>query len=113
MSCQHFFDTLHVYMLVLITFSLTTRMGMKWSLAIMPYGEEWRKVRRRFHQYFNTNVVSSYIPIHEAQSRDFLKRLHQTPVDFLAHIRQYVQCRILVPDRVWVVPGPGRSGTYS
>lgn len=66
-------------------------MGMKWSLAIMPYGEEWRKVRRGFHQYFNSNVASSYIPVHEAQSRDFLWRLVQTPDDFLAHIRQYVQ----------------------
>lgn len=67
---------------------------MAWSLAIMPYGEEWRKVRRGFHQYFHSGVASTYIPVHEAQSRDFLKRLHQTPEDFLAHIRQYVFYRL-------------------
>lgn len=65
---------------------------MDWSLAIMPYGEEWRKVRRGFHQYFNSNVAPNYHTVHEEQSHDFLKRLRQTPEDFLDHIRQYVLC---------------------
>lgn len=70
-------------------------MGMDWSLAIMPYGEEWRKVRRGFHQYFNSNVAPNYHTVHEEQSHDFLKRLRQTPEDFLDHIRHAFAATIM------------------
>ncbi|KAI0074482.1 cytochrome P450 [Panus rudis PR-1116 ss-1] len=62
-------------------------MGMDWSLAIMPYGEDWKRVRRGFHQYFNMNVAPDYHRVHLEQSHDFLKRLRESPEKFLDHIR--------------------------
>ena len=63
---------------------------MKWdsNISLMPYGVWWRRHRRSFHQYFNISAVSKYLPIQRREVRAFLRRLLDTPDDFLHHIEQ-------------------------
>ena len=63
---------------------------MKWdaSIGFLPYGAWWRRHRRSFHQYFNISVVSKYLPIQRREVHAFLRRLLDTPDDFLHHIEQ-------------------------
>ena len=63
---------------------------MKWdfNIAILPYGVSWRRHSRSFHQFFNNNVVSKYQPIQSREVHAFLRRLLDTPDNFLHHIRQ-------------------------
>ncbi|KAH8104105.1 cytochrome P450 [Cristinia sonorae] len=62
-------------------------MGMGWSLAIMEYGEEWRRVRKAFHQHFNANEADQYHDIHVYCAHSFLRRILRTPEDLFTHTR--------------------------
>ena len=68
----------------------TNRGRMNWSMsmALMPYGPWWRRHRRLFHEYFHPNAVTKYQPIQRQEVQAFLRRLLDTPDDFLHHIRQ-------------------------
>ena len=63
---------------------------MKWDFAVLflTYGAEWRKHRKLFHEYFQPNVVSEYLPIQKREVHAFLRRLLVTPEDLFHHIRQ-------------------------
>jgi hypothetical protein len=64
------------------------RMEWDFSIGLLPYGVWWRRHRRSFHQYFNINAVSKYQPIQRQEVHAFLRRLLDTPDNFLHHIRQ-------------------------
>ena len=64
------------------------RMGWDFNFGLLPYGVSWRRHRRSFHQHFNINAVSKYLPIQRREVHTFLRRLLDTPDDFLHHIRQ-------------------------
>jgi cytochrome P450 len=64
------------------------RMGWDFNLGFLPYGVLWRRYRRSFHQYFNIHAVSTYLPIQRREVHAFLRRLLDTPEDFLHHIQQ-------------------------
>ena len=66
------------------------RFRMKWdfNVAILPYGVWWRRHRRSFHQFFNINAVPKYQPIQRRGVHAFLRRLLDTPDNFLLHIKQ-------------------------
>ena len=64
------------------------RAKMTFDFAILPYGERWRRRRRSFHQQFNNNVVSNYLPVQRREVHAFLRRLLETPDNFLHHVRQ-------------------------
>ena len=66
----------------------TFRMKWDFTFALLPYGMWWRRQRRSFHQFFNINVVSKYIPIQRREVHAYLRRLLDTPENFLHHIRQ-------------------------
>ena len=63
---------------------------MKWdfNLGFLPYGLWWRKHRRSFHDFFNVNALSKYQPIQRREVHAFLRRLLDTPDNFLHHVRQ-------------------------
>ena len=68
-----------------------TRFRMKWdfSIGLLPYGMWWRRHRRSFHQFFNINTVSKYLPtIQRREVHASLRRLLDTPDNFLHRIRQ-------------------------
>jgi cytochrome P450 len=62
-------------------------MGWGWSFGMMSYGDQWKKHRKVFHQYFNQNAVEKYHHIQIRESRVLLKHLIENPDDFLHHIR--------------------------
>jgi cytochrome P450 len=63
---------------------------MKWDFAtpFLAYNVLWRKHRKLFHEYFQPNIVSNYLPIQRREVHTFLRRLLVTPDNFLHHIRQ-------------------------
>ena len=63
---------------------------MKWdfSIGLQPYGIWWRRHRKAFHQYFTIDAVSKYQPIQRREVHAFLRRLLDTPDNFLHHVRQ-------------------------
>jgi hypothetical protein len=64
-------------------------MKMDFNIAILPYGVWWRRHRRSFDQHFDvTNAVSKYLSIQRREVHAFLRRLLDTPDNFLHHIQQ-------------------------
>ncbi|KIP04386.1 hypothetical protein PHLGIDRAFT_25626 [Phlebiopsis gigantea 11061_1 CR5-6] len=61
--------------------------GWGWNLAFMEYGDKWRDHRRMFHQYFQPSVVPNYRPKIALETRKFIGRLHNSPEDWLRHVR--------------------------
>jgi len=65
------------------------RMGWKWALAIIPYGDAWRDRRQMFMQYFHPGNTD-----HKATEMEFLRKmlpqLLKDPEGFLSITRQYV-----------------------
>ena len=68
--------------------SVCCRMGLGFATGIMPYGMRWRKHRRIFHENFRINAVYKYQPIQRREIHAFLRRLLDTPDNFLHRIRQ-------------------------
>ena len=64
------------------------RMGWDFNFGLVSYGMWWRRHRKSFHQHLNINVVSKYQPIQKREVHAFLRRLLDTPDNFLHHIRQ-------------------------
>ena len=82
-----------LYISEFLHFKLSEKKGcfrMKWdyNLAVQSYGVWWRRHRKLFHQYFNINAVSKYQPIQEQEVPAFLRRLLDTPDNFLHHIQR-------------------------
>ena len=64
------------------------RMRWDFDFAFLPYGVQWRKYRKLFHEYFNIKTVHKYQPIQRRGVHVFLRQLLVTPDNFLHHIRQ-------------------------
>ncbi|KAI9061840.1 cytochrome P450 [Trametes sanguinea] len=47
----------------------------RWPFSIKRYGDDWRRCRRLFWQYFNPNAVASYHSIQQQHAQDFVRRL--------------------------------------
>jgi hypothetical protein len=63
---------------------------MKWdfNFGLLPYGLWWRRHRRSFHNFFDIKAVSKYETIQRREVHAFLRRLLDTPDNFLHHVRQ-------------------------
>jgi cytochrome P450 len=57
----------------------------------MKYAEPWKEHRKMFQQHFHPLNTESYQPKEQEYVHKLLKRLHESPDNFLGHIRQYVQ----------------------
>jgi cytochrome P450 len=57
-------------------------------MALQRYGSWWRRHRKAFHQHFNGQVVAKYHPHQLNEAHAFLRRLLDTPENFLHHVRQ-------------------------
>ena len=60
-------------------------MGLDWLAAIMPYGNDWRDMRRAYHMNFG---VVEHRSTETKYARALLRDLLATPADFLPHCRQ-------------------------
>ena len=56
----------------------------------MPYGTKWRQHRRPFHQLVNSSALPKFYPIFNEEIVVLLRKLHESPEDFLEHIQLYV-----------------------
>lgn len=63
-------------------------MNWDYNMALLPYGQWWRRHRRAFNEHFHQSVVWKYQPIQLREVRALLHRLLTTPDDFMHHIRQ-------------------------
>jgi len=71
-----------------ITSSL--RVGWKWVMSLLPYGDAWRESRRMFTQYFHPANTEVYKATQVEFLYKMLPRLLKDPDNFLSIARQYV-----------------------
>uniref|UniRef100_A0A8H8CHB6 O-methylsterigmatocystin oxidoreductase n=1 Tax=Psilocybe cubensis TaxID=181762 RepID=A0A8H8CHB6_PSICU len=62
-------------------------MNWGYSMAFIPYGQWWRRHRKAFNEHFHRNMVHMYNPIQIREVRGFLRRLQQSPENFMHHVR--------------------------
>ena len=65
-----------------------------WSIINVPYGNQWRRGRRLFHEFLNVKAVTNYDDYQRKHARRFLSRLAETPDDFLHHAQLCVSLRM-------------------
>ncbi|KAI0705578.1 CyP450 monooxygenase [Earliella scabrosa] len=61
--------------------------GLEWVLTLLHYGPWWRRHRRIFHQFFNTNAIVDYRPSQRREAHLLVLRLIKDPASFVHHIR--------------------------
>ncbi|KAI0651028.1 cytochrome P450 [Trametes meyenii] len=74
---------------------LNELVGCDWHFVFMGYGDSWRERRRVFHQYFHPNAATHYRPREIKVARELLRRLLETPDDFMIHLRHMAGSLIL------------------
>ncbi|KAF8592280.1 cytochrome P450 [Ramaria rubella] len=62
-------------------------MGFNWNFVLLRYGDKWRRHRRTFHQKFHPTAATAYYPIQTKHAHDLVRRFHESPEDFLQHLR--------------------------
>ncbi|OCH91450.1 cytochrome P450 [Obba rivulosa] len=66
---------------------MTSLTGWTWVFAVAKYGEEWRRKRRDFYQYFNQTAVRQFEPQIRDAAQSLLRRLYHEPKGFADHIQ--------------------------
>jgi len=67
----------------------------QWNWGLMRYGERWRRHRKMFYQKFQPSAVPAYYPIQTKQSRTLLRRLYDSPGDFITHFRHFAGATVM------------------
>ncbi|KAF8512711.1 cytochrome P450 [Gautieria morchelliformis] len=62
-------------------------MGWDWLMVFMHYGNLWRRYRKAVHQNLHPNAAAEYQPIQLKHTRVLLRRLYETPNQFVEHLR--------------------------
>jgi len=62
-------------------------MGMRPGITLKKYGDEWKRVRRVFHQNFGTSKVVEFRSIEERQVRFILSGLLKSPENFFENLK--------------------------
>ncbi|KAF8490208.1 cytochrome P450 [Gautieria morchelliformis] len=62
-------------------------MGFSWALSFIPYGAAWRRNRALMHKKFHPAAAAKYRPIQAKHTRRLLRRLCESPDNFVDHIR--------------------------
>ncbi|KAH9483138.1 Cytochrome P450 monooxygenase COX2 [Psilocybe cubensis] len=70
-------------------------MDWDYNMAMLPYGQWWRRHRRAFTEHFHHNIVWKYQPTQLRETRAFLHRLLTTPENFMHHIRHTFAATIM------------------
>ncbi|KAF4581747.1 hypothetical protein EYR40_002763 [Pleurotus pulmonarius] len=71
-------------------------MGWKYIFSLQPYGQRWRDSRRMFWQEFHPeHGRAHHRPIQIRCSRDLIRRLYESPLDFQAHVRHAIGAGII------------------
>ncbi|KAF9002580.1 cytochrome P450 [Cyathus striatus] len=70
-------------------------MNWTFNVGLLPYGDWWRVHRRTFHEHFRQNAVGRYQPIQQREALAMLRRLLDTPDNFLHHVRHTFAATIM------------------
>lgn len=63
--------------------------GWKNTLALLPYGDRFRRYRRLFHNLIGSQMsMKQYLPVEEHETRRFLRRVLTKPDDLSTHVRR-------------------------
>ncbi|KAJ7101281.1 cytochrome P450 [Mycena belliarum] len=63
--------------------------GWDFNVALMRYGDQWRTHRRLFNQRFIPKAAEKYRPQQVLATHRLLRRLQQTPDDFVDHFKHW------------------------
>lgn len=87
-------------------FTSFERMGWSINVAVMPYGEEWRKRRKVCQKHFNAKAAQSYELLQTMKVRQLLQGLLDTPEQFEAHNKMCVCALTFSHSRLigWIPP---------
>ncbi|CCM06194.1 uncharacterized protein FIBRA_08437 [Fibroporia radiculosa] len=77
--------------------------GMGQSLALQPYGEEWRRQRKLANQEYNQTAVLRYSHVQEAQARTFVQRFLKNPTSLQSELSLGMAAVILEANFGYVV----------
>ncbi|KAH6915204.1 cytochrome P450 [Coprinopsis sp. MPI-PUGE-AT-0042] len=70
--------------------------GWKNTLALLPYGDRFRRYRKLFHQLIGSSyAMSRFWPIEEDEMRRFLRRVIARPDNLSSHIRRSIGTIVL------------------
>ena len=81
-------DMLLLLLAICITDLRFLSIGFSFAFSFFQYGDEWRRHRRIFHEYFHSEKVARHQKIKLLETRRFLKRLLVDPEGFSYHIKQ-------------------------
>ncbi|KAI1792750.1 cytochrome P450 [Ganoderma leucocontextum] len=65
-------------------------LGLDQYFVFTPYGKKWRQHRRAFHQTLGPEAIAQWQPTQLKSARRLLRRLLQSPEDFLAHLNMVI-----------------------
>lgn len=60
-------------------------------MPFLRYGNRFRAQRRLMQQHFNSQAVSSFLPLQYAQINAFLKNILVSPEDYIDHAIRFAQ----------------------
>lgn len=66
------------------------RLGWDYNIAILRYGDEWRRCRKICQQNFNQKASQTYQPLQRREVLRFLQALNEAPKEFDAHNKRCV-----------------------
>ncbi|KAI0753482.1 cytochrome P450 [Daedaleopsis nitida] len=70
------------------SFPLADMIGHQWNFGFMPYGKEWRSLRRLFStKYSTSSSMHMFYGSHRTAVSDYLKNILQAPTDIFDHNR--------------------------
>ena len=64
------------------------RQQWEWVLALMPYGNRWKKIRAELHRFFKREHVTEYAGQQEINVRTLLVNLLNEPQEFTKHVKK-------------------------
>ncbi|KAI0341735.1 cytochrome P450 [Trametopsis cervina] len=86
--------------------------GWDWHVGFMPYGQEWRSVRRIVHQYFNQSVTSNYRNKQTSEVHAFLRRLLEQQGEKLKETPIRLMLAGIILNVVYGMPVTGMDDPY-
>ncbi|KAJ4418923.1 hypothetical protein N0V82_005272 [Gnomoniopsis sp. IMI 355080] len=63
--------------------------GGNTRVTFMPYGEEWRLVRKIYHNTLDVKAADSYVPYQDLESKHLLAGFLEAPDSFEDHLKRY------------------------
>lgn len=64
------------------------RIGWKWALPLVPYGETFKRHRKYVQQYFAKPNLSKYLHIQKDEAYHLLNDLLEDPENYRSHIKR-------------------------